>query len=216
MPGPFPNRSLALGRGRGLPDKSVQGRLKLESEEPTNKEYRPASKRFAVSERRRRRSGGNAMLEGALTLFPTFALIFAFMDFGLMIFRWTTLQNAVREGCRYAITFQTTGGLGQDASIEGVVAQYAYSMVSPSDSTQHIFVRYYSPNTLAQIMTNGNVPGNIVQVSVENVSFSFLAPISGNMWGWQNTKYTSTPITLKVYSSDILGGYPVGVTSVTE
>jgi hypothetical protein len=181
---------------------------------PPHTENGTASQRFPVSERCLRRSGGNAIFESVFTLIPTFAIIFAFMDFGLMIFRWTTLQNAVREGCRYAITFQTSGGLGQDASIEQVVAQYAYSMVSPSDSPQHIFVQYYSPTTFAQIASGGNVPGNIVQVSVRNVSFSFLAPLSGTLWG--NIKYTTSPLTLRVYSSDILGGYPVGVTSVTE
>lgn len=175
-----------------------------------------SSKPLVVSERRRRKSKGNSMLEVVLTLVPTFALIFAFMDFGLMIFRWTTLQNAVREGCRYAITFQTVTGLGQDASVESVVTQYAFNIVTAADTPQHIFVKYYSPTTLAQITTGGNVPGNIVQVSVQNVSFSWMAPISGNMWGWANTLYTSTPLSLKVFSSDILGGYPVGVTSVQE
>ena len=58
------------------------------------------------------------MLEAVFTLLPTFALIFAFVDFGLLLFRWATLQNAVREGCRYAITFQTATGKGQDASVE--------------------------------------------------------------------------------------------------
>jgi hypothetical protein len=186
----------------------------VESEEPKKNEQPPVAKRFPVSERRRRRSGGNAMMEGVLTLLPAFAIIFAFMDFGLMIFRWSTLQNAVREGCRYAITFQTSGSLGQDASIEQVVSGYAFNIVTASDSPQHIFVKYYSPTTLAQIPTGGNVPGNIVQVSVQNVSFSFLAPLSGNLWG--NPIYATTPITLKVYSSDILGGYPVGTSSVPE
>src|SRR5580692_6854797 len=117
------------------------------------------------------------MLEVLLTILPTFAIIFAFMDFGLMIFRWTTLQNAVREGCRYAITFQTSGSLGQDASIEAVVAQNSYNIVTTTDSPQHIFVKYYSPTTLNQITTGGNVPGNLVEVSVQNVTFSWLAPL---------------------------------------
>jgi Flp pilus assembly protein TadG len=184
--------------------------------ETSNRERSRTPTPPGVSERRRRKSSGNSMLEVLLTLVPTFALIFAFMDFGMMIFRWTTLQNAVREGCRYAITFQTATGLGQDASIEQVVSQYAFNIVTAADSPQHIFVKYYSPTTLAQITTGGNVPGNIVQVSVQNVSFSWMAPISGNMWGWANTLYTSTPLALQVYSEDILGGYPVGVTSVTE
>jgi len=59
---------------------------------------------------RRRRSGGNAILEATFTLLPTYAIIFAFVDFGMMILRWSTLQDAVREGTRYAVTFQTWQG----------------------------------------------------------------------------------------------------------
>src|ERR1700729_373142 len=73
--------------------------------------------------RRNRRRSGNALLEGVFTILPTFALIFAFIDFGLLLFRWATLQEAVREGCRYAITFQTATGKGQDVSVEAVVQQ---------------------------------------------------------------------------------------------
>src|ERR1035437_2596577 len=58
-----------------------------------------------ISDRRRQRSGGNALLETAFTIVPVFALICAFADFGLVLFRWSTMQNAIREGCRYAITF---------------------------------------------------------------------------------------------------------------
>src|SRR5579862_6048863 len=116
-----------------------------------------------MSERNRRRSG-NALLEGAFTILPTFALIFAFVDFGLLLFRWATLQNAVREGCRYAITFQTSNGQGQDASIEAVVQQYAMGIVSTTDNPQDIFVKYYSPSNLnTSINAGGNVPGNIVE-----------------------------------------------------
>jgi TadE-like protein len=79
------------------------------------------SQRLAPNPRNRRRSG-DAILEGVFTILPTFALIFAFVDFGLVSFRWATLQNAVREGCRYAITFQSSNGQGQDASVEAPAA----------------------------------------------------------------------------------------------
>jgi Flp pilus assembly protein TadG len=148
-------------------------------------------------------------------MLPTFALIFAFVDFGLLLFRWATLQNGVREGCRYAITFQTTNGSGMDASIEAVVQQYAMGLVKTTDSPQHIFVNYYSVTNLnTPIASGGNVPGNIVQVSVQNISWAWLAPISGSFGS--NALRQTTPITLAVYSSDILGGYPAGVTSVQE
>jgi Flp pilus assembly protein TadG len=164
---------------------------------------------------RNRGRRGNAILESVFTILPTFALIFAFVDFGLLLFRWATLQEAVREGCRYAITFQTATGLGQDASIEAVVQQYSMGMVSTTDNPQDIFVNYYSVTNLnTPIVTGGNVPGNIVQVSVQGVSWSWLAPLSGAFGS--NAYRDTTPITLNVYSSDILGGFPDGVNSVQE
>jgi Flp pilus assembly protein TadG len=167
------------------------------------------------SQNRRRRSGGTAILECAFTLIPLFALICGFADVSLMLFRWSTLQNAVREGCRYAITFQTSGALGQNASIEQVVQQYAMGTVTTTDSPQHIFVKYYLPTNLTTPITSGgNVPGNVVQVSVENVSWSWLAPLSGTLG--VNPFYATSPFTLHVYSADILGGYPAGVNSVPE
>lgn len=162
---------------------------------------------------RNRRRSGNALLEGAFTILPTFALILAFIDFGLVVFRWATLQNAVREGCRYAITFQTATGQGQDASIEAVVQQYALGMVTTTDSPPHIFVNYYAPTNLTAPIaagSGGNVPGNVVEVSVQNISWAWIAPLSGTMSSVTNR----SPINLNVYSSDILNGYPAGVTSV--
>ena len=57
---------------------------------------------------RKRKSCGNALLEWMLVMLPTMALITAFFDISFALFSWATLQNAVREGCRYAITFQTS------------------------------------------------------------------------------------------------------------
>ena len=161
---------------------------------------------------RNRRRSGNAIIEGAFTILPTFALILAFVDFGLVMFRWATLQNAVREGCRYAITFQTASGEGQDASIEAVVQQFAMGMVATTDTPQHIFVNYYAPTNLTTPIpaaSGGNIPGNVVEVSVQNISWAWIAPLSGTFTG--NSR---SPINLNVYSSDLLNGYPAGVNSV--
>jgi Flp pilus assembly protein TadG len=174
--------------------------------------------RAQVSAKRKARSSGQNILEGVFTLLPTFALIFAITDFGLMIFRWTTLQNAVREGSRYAITFQTATGLGQDASIEAVVQSYGLGFVKTTDSPQTIYVKYYSTSNMnTAISSGGNVPGNIVEVSVQGVSYGWLAPLSGSYSASTGGFLRqTTPLTLNIFSSDILGGYPVGVTSVAE
>jgi Flp pilus assembly protein TadG len=177
----------------------------------------PVTQKRPVSTRRRRSSSGNTIIETVFTILPTFALICAFADFGLVIFRWSTMQNAIREGCRYAITFQTTTGSGQDASIKAVVEQYAFGLVKANDSPQHIFVNYYAPSDLnTAIATGGNVPGNLVEVSVQNISWPWLAPLSGALsWGLPVLR-SSTPVTFSIYSSDVLGGYPAGVNSVTR
>jgi Flp pilus assembly protein TadG len=173
--------------------------------------------RTPTSSLRRRRSGGNAFIESAFTLIPTFALIFAFVDFGLMLYRWSSLQNAVREGARYAITFQTSTSpvLGQSASIQQIVENNSMRLVRRNDSPQHIFVKFYTqadPTTV--VATGGNVPGNIVEVSVQNVNYSWIAPLSGS-FGQQIPFFrNSTPLNLHVYAYGILGGYPVGQTSV--
>lgn len=166
---------------------------------------------------RRRRERGSSTIELILTLLPTLALIFGLIDFGLMLFRWSTLQNAVREGARYAITFQTQTGMGQDASIKQVVQNYAFGVVKTTDSPPTIHVNYYNPaNPDTPISNGGNVPGNIVEVSVQNVSWSWMVPISGSYGGDTPMTRSSSPLAINVYSSDVLGGFPAGVNAVTR
>jgi len=55
-----------------------------------------------------------------------------------------------------------------------------------------------------------------VEVSVQNVSWAWLAPLSGSFGAGIPFFRNTNPITLNVYSSDILGGYPAGVNSVNR
>lgn len=176
--------------------------------------------RLQLSPRRRRKSGGNAIVEGAFTILPTFALIIGFVDFGLMFFRWETLQNAVREGVRYAVTFQTgkdkdNNPMGQGASIKQVVEKHAMGLVKASDPNT-IFVNYYTKEApTTAISSGGNVPGNIVEVRIESPLYSWILPLSGSYSAQSGSAYrNSTPLQFKVSAYDILGGLPVGVTSV--
>ncbi len=154
------------------------------------------------------------MLESVFTFLPMLALILFFLDMGMMLFRWSTLQNAVREGCRYAITYQTQGAAGQDASVEQVVQRYAFGLVKASDSPNKIHVDYYSPaNPNTPIAVGGNVPGNVVEVSVQGVTLAWMMPLSGTIVG---PFYASLPLTLNVRSADILGGLPAGVSSINR
>src|SRR5580700_1454973 len=145
----------------------------------------------SVSTRRKRVSAGNALVEWMFVLLPTFALITAFFDVSFALFSWSTVQNAVREGCRYAITFQVAPPTGatwtctgtQDNCIENDVAANSMGLVTVAGGL--INVNYYAQATptTAIAAPNGNVPGNIVVVSILNYPLNWMVPLSGTGGG---------------------------------
>lgn len=182
-----------------------------------------------VSERRRVTSSGSQWVELAFVLLPFFAMLTAFFDVSFVLFSWSTIQNAVREGCRYAITFQTAPPTGatwtcnghQDNCIENDVAYNAMGLVTVAGGL--INVNYYTqaaPST-AIASPSGNSPGNIVIVSILAYPLQWIVPLSGTGGGGMLNSTASpyrpqSPTTVNVYSADILGGYPAGVNSVSR
>jgi hypothetical protein len=147
---------------------------------------------------RRHRQRGNAMVETALIILPLFALMFAIIDFSLAIFVKSTLQHAVREGVRYAVTFQTQPGLCHDDSIKNVVVHNSLNFLRSEQNREKIQIRYFLPDTLSP--SGNNNPGNIVEVSVEGYNWGWIAPL------WR----TNTPLSMLVRSSDRMEGLPGG------
>src|ERR1035441_6008677 len=76
--------------------------------------------RPAKSFRRR----GSTMVEGSLVILPLLAVLFGVLDLSIAIFVKNTVQFAVCQGVRYAVTSQTMTGMGQDDSIKTVVQNY--------------------------------------------------------------------------------------------
>src|ERR1039458_10478205 len=70
------------------------------------------------------RHRGSMLVEGALAILPLWAVLFGVVDLSVAIFVQNTVQFAVCQGVRYAVTSQTLTGLGQDASIKSVVQGY--------------------------------------------------------------------------------------------
>jgi Flp pilus assembly protein TadG len=185
--------------------------------------------RRRVSERRRITSSGAQWVEMAFVMLPFFAIITGFFDVSFVLFSWSTIQNAVREGCRYAITFQTAPPTGatwtcnghQDNCIENDVAGNSMGLLTVAGGL--INVNYYAQAapTTAIASPNGNSPGNIVVVSVLSYPLNWMIPLSGTggggMLNSSSSPYRPTsPTTVNVYSSDVLGGYPAGAMSVTR
>jgi hypothetical protein len=126
-------------------------------------------------------------------------MIFAIVDFGLAIFVRSTLQHAVREGVRYAITYQTLDGqTGHDDSIKEVVKQSAMGFLHEEENLEKVKIRYYEPDNLGEVQQNA--PGNLVEVSIE-----------GYTWGWMALLMrNASPLQITTRSADRMEGLPPG------
>lgn len=155
-----------------------------------------------------RRRRGNALLEMAIVAIPLIGLLFGIVDFGLAIFIRTTLQHSVREGVRYAVTYGTSGGKCQDASITEKVQQASMGFLSGAEGASKIKVRYFAidennPGTFTEFGPGtGNAPGNIVEVAVEGYQYRWLAPIY----------WSAEPLNISVRSADRMEGLGAGET----
>ena len=81
-------------------------------------------KRANVGPAARQRAGGRV-----LAMLPLLAILFAVLDLSIAIFVKNTVQFAVCQGVRYAVTSQTMPGMGQDDSIKSVVQGYTLGLL---------------------------------------------------------------------------------------
>ncbi len=142
------------------------------------------------------------MLEGALALPPLLMILFATIDFSIAILVKNTVQAAVREGVRYAVTGQTVSGLGQDESIRTVVENNSLGFLNSSNGDSLISINYYNPSTLQVVNgLNSNAPGNIVEVQVTGLSWAWMVPYARS----------STPLQISATSMDIVEPNATGI-----
>jgi len=148
---------------------------------------------------RSRRSGAE-LVEFSLVMIPMFGILFLVLDLSWMLFARATLQYAVREGVRYAVTGQTMTGMGQDNSIKTVVQQNSMGILAGSSGASKITIAYFDPNNNLAATTS-NAGGNVVQVSVSGVNVSPMAPLFRS----------TSPLSLAAVSSDVVESSPGGV-----
>ena len=151
-----------------------------------------------ISARRKRVQRGNQLVEVALIFLPLCALLFGLFDFSVAIFMRATMQTAVREGVRYAVTYATLPSMCQDASIKQIVKNSASGFLSDPVHDSKIKVRYYDATNLTVEVTGAlsNSPGNVVEIGVEAYSWSWIAPL------WRS----ASPFVINVYAADRMEG----------
>ena|SRR5438105_390300 len=151
------------------------------------------------------RRRGSAGLEAAMVILPTMALSFSLLDFPLQIFIQNSVQSAVREGVRFAITQQTGAG-GQDAAIKSVVKNNSMGFINDTainNNVASITIQYYDKNLNPVSGTGSNAQDNVL-VLTASVKRSWMVPIY----------LDSALLTFSAASADVMEAPPGGVTPV--
>ena len=167
---------------------------------------------------RRKRQSGNTLVELALVLTPMFALLLAIVEVSLPIFKKSTFVAAVREGCRYGITYQTSyNGQSYSSQTNAIKAVVLANSMGFLSDTSLIHVSYYlssSPFTDVTSGGSGIVPnndGNIIQVSITGYTHSWIDPINWVQSG-KTFSVTQGSLPIVAVSADRLETLPVGST----
>ena len=148
---------------------------------------------------------GSEIVEFGLVLLPLMAFLFLIVDISWLCFAQASLQHAVQAGVRSAVTgFVPAGVSGQDAYIKSVVQQGSMGFLAGETGMNQITVNYFSPTNLSTPVTgNGsNAGGNVVQVSVADVTVTMLGPILRTNWA---------TVLLKADASDVMESSPNGI-----
>jgi Flp pilus assembly protein TadG len=183
---------------------------------------------------RRPRQRGHLALEMALCFLPLMALIFAIMDFSMVLFIQGAFNNATREAVRIGSTYNMTYPPAGDPNsvtysdqtdlMKAVVQANAFGFLSGTltDGTtalSHIAVNYYTADNLSTPVTAADLPKvvNSINVTVVNQSKNVVeVKISGYPWNWMVALphyMPGTGMTLAASSLDIMQPLPTGVFS---
>ena len=142
--------------------------------------------------RRRPRTRGQALAEFALVAPIFFLMIFALMDFGRYVYYVQMLNNAAREGARYAIVHGylslnpsgppapgTTSSDVPGNNVINVARQYAIGVICNSSQLSIVptwWDRFTDPDPAASAGNGDNSRENVVQVVV-TYQFQSVIPI---------------------------------------
>jgi len=153
----------------------------------------------------RRGQRGAALVESAFVLFPMVLLTAGIFDVAVALMVKSTFTHAAREGARYAITYQTMTGLGQDASIKKTVETYALGLLTDSNIT----INYYDGTNPSNLIAppNGNSPGNVVVISITGFNWKWMVPV---------VMGSRSPFAVTASSADRMQGLPNGTNPPTR
>jgi len=121
----------------------------------------------------RSHDSGGTMLETAFVLGTFLLLLFGIIDLGFLFYSEVTLQNAVRQGARYAVTGNCSSGTCFDPgngsgdrlnTIINTVVKFSFGLITNSSVTVTC-VQGTCPTYSGYGSNNAGGPGDVVKVS---------------------------------------------------
>jgi hypothetical protein len=140
------------------------------------------------------------------------AMVTVLLDTSWAVFAKSTLQRAVRIGVRVGITL-TASQMGTGAcltdTVKSTVQANSMGLLHGSSGLALIKVHYFQPPAVSSTSAatdvsaaaDGNQPGNIMQVSVQNYS---LLPLLPRIYNWKTAADTNPLVIQGVYSADLI------------
>jgi Flp pilus assembly protein TadG len=130
---------------------------------------------------------GTELIEFTLVLLPLLSILFVLVDVSWAIFAKSTIMYAVRTAVRTGITITgtqaTAAGETLTQMVKDNVQANALGFLNDTTGRGYIQVHYFmqdstSSTGLTDVSTqlNGNAPGNLMQVSVNNFPLPGLVP----------------------------------------
>jgi Flp pilus assembly protein TadG len=111
---------------------------------------------MAIRKLRSTRRFGATAVETALVMLPFFMFVFGVLEYGRMLMAWNVLNNAAREGCRFALVNNTDTTLSTD-----VTTQVTNRMAGLNTTAFSSFTVTVS-GTHAGVTYTGNAVNNLV------------------------------------------------------
>lgn len=121
----------------------------------------------AVSRSRRRRQGGNALVEFALAFGFLFPVLTGTFQFGYAFFIYNELQNAVRQGARYAAlkTYDSASATPSVAFTNSVKNAVVFG--NPAGGETPVVPSLTTGNVNLTVTLAGGIP-KVMTVSIQN------------------------------------------------
>ena len=123
---------------------------------------------MVIRKHRSRERRGAVAAEAAIVLIPVVSLIFGVFEYSRLLMDWNLLNNAAREGCRYAVVNNTDPTISTD--VQTTVTNF---MSGQSNAFNNFTVTVTGTHQGVATAINNLTAGDMVTVSVSG-TYKFL------------------------------------------